>query len=247
MIALDINALVKHYPGAVKRAVDGLSLTIEKGEFFGLLGPNGAGKTTSISAVSGLLKPDSGAITIFGQQPNTTEAKISLGVVPQDIALYDTLTARENLRFFGAMYGLKGNQFELSVASLLDRFGLLARADDMVQTFSGGMKRRVNLMAALLHQPKLLILDEPTVGVDVQSRAMINDYLTELNQGGTTILYTGHHLDEAEKLCSRIVIVDHGRAIAEGSPASLKHQYDCQRLEDVFIKLTGRELRDSHT
>lgn len=223
----------------------GLSMAIKPGEFFGLLGPNGAGKTTTISAISGLLKPTTGSISIFGHQPNSRQAKKIVGFVPQDLALYDSLTARENLRFFGAMYELFGRNFEKHIDQMLERFGLLNRANHQVQTYSGGMKRRVNILAALLHNPKLLILDEPTVGVDVHSRAMINDYLTEVNQLGTTILYTSHHLDEAEKLCSRIVIVDYGRAIAEGSPETLKNEHGCDRLEEVFIKLTGRQLRDN--
>lgn len=244
--ALHIADLVRQYPGTERPAVNGLCLDVAEGEFFGLLGPNGAGKTTTISIVCGLLQVDHGAVEVVGHSAGSHTVQRLIGFVPQDIALYDTLTARENLRFFGAMYDLSGKDLNTRINELLDRFGLLERADDQIRFFSGGMKRRVNIMAALLHGPRLLILDEPTVGIDVQSRALINSHLSELNRSGTTILYTSHHLDEAERLCSRLAIMDHGSIIAMGTPAQLLHAHECPDLESVFLKLTGRTLRD-HT
>lgn len=242
--ALHITDLVRNYAGADRPAVNGLCLDVIQGEFFGLLGPNGAGKTTTISIICGLLKIDQGSVHVMGQQAGSDTVQRLIGFVPQEIALYETLTARENLRFFGAMYDLKGKDLDIRIDALLNRFGLLNRADDQISLFSGGMKRRVNIMAALLHGPRLLILDEPTVGIDVQSRALINTYLQELNQGGTTILYTSHHLDEAERLCSRLAIMDHGSIIAMGTPTDLLRTHGCSDLESVFLKLTGRALRD---
>jgi len=242
--ALYITDLVRHYPGAERPAVNNLCLDVAEGEFFGLLGPNGAGKTTTISIVCGLLKVDKGAVKVMGHQAGSPAVQGLIGFVPQEIALYETLSARENLRFFGAMYDLSGKELDTQIDSLLNQFGLLERADDQIRFFSGGMKRRVNIMAALLHGPRLLILDEPTVGIDVQSRALINTYLQELNRSGTTILYTSHHLDEAERLCSRLAIMDHGSIIAMGTPAELLHAHGCKDLESVFLKLTGRALRD---
>ena len=224
--------------------MNGLSLNVSDGEYFGLFGPNGAGKTTTIGIISGLLRADSGMVHVLGHGAGSEEVKRVIGFVPQEIALYEPLTARENLRFFGAMYGMSGKLLEARINALLDRFGLISRADDKVSQYSGGMKRRVNILAALLHGPRLLILDEPTVGIDVQSRALINEYLQELNRAGTTILYTSHHLDEAERLCSRLMIMDHGSAIAEGTCAHLLQTHGCADLETVFLKLTGRALRD---
>ncbi|MBL4587209.1 MAG: ABC transporter ATP-binding protein, partial [Flavobacteriales bacterium] len=205
---------MKHlYKGTDRPAVDGIELHIPKGSFYGLLGPNGAGKTTTISIISGILKPTSGAVSILGKdwKDDSTEIKNSIGLVPQEIALYDTMTASENLKFFGTMLGLNGKTISKKTEELMQTFGLSEHRGKLLQNYSGGMKRRVNLMVALLHSPEILILDEPTVGIDVHSRHMINTYLKELNENGMTIIYTSHQLDETEKLCDRVCIIDHGK------------------------------------
>jgi ABC-2 type transport system ATP-binding protein len=198
-------------------AVDGVSLSIHPGEIVGLLGPNGAGKTTTVSMLCGLVPPDGGEVTIDGRAfgGDADPLRRSLGLVPQDLALYDELSARANLSFFGALYGLKGRDFERAMMAALTFVGLAERANDRVQTFSGGMKRRLNLAAGMLHDPSLVLLDEPTVGVDPQSRNAIFDNLEELRRRGKSLLYTTHYMEEAERLCDRIVILDHGRVIAE--------------------------------
>ncbi|WP_289666164.1 ABC transporter ATP-binding protein [Flavobacterium panacagri] len=229
-------------------SLNNVSLDINEGQIFGLLGPNGAGKTTLISMLCGLIKPTAGHFTIDGldYQHHSSKIKKIIGVVPQEYALYPTLTARENLLYFGSMYGLKGNDLKDKVIETLDLLGLLKFADKQVQTFSGGMKRRVNLIAGILHNPKVLFLDEPTVGVDVQSKNAIIDYLKVLNQNGTTIIYTSHHLAEAEDFCSNIAIIDQGQIFTKGTPSSLINSVeDARNLEDVFISLTGKALRDA--
>ena len=194
-----------------------------------------------------LFEPTSGNILIDGHTITKNQLKIKeiIGVVPQDIALYPTLTARENLRFYGAMYNLKGTILEERIENWLQKLGLSDAANRRVATFSGGMKRRMNLIASVLHQPKVLILDEPTVGVDVQSRNVIIEQLTELNKQGTTIVYTSHHLEEAEHFCTQVAIIDYGKIITQGSPRQLIESTDNARnLEDVFLHLTHRKLRD---
>ncbi|WP_185966041.1 ABC transporter ATP-binding protein [Flavobacterium sp. ZT3R18] len=224
------------------------TLDINEGQIFGLLGPNGAGKTTLISILCGLVKPTSGTFTIDGltYAKNANEIKKIIGVVPQEYALYPTLTARENLLYFGSMYGLKGADLKEKVIDSLDFLGLLKFADKRIETFSGGMKRRVNLIAGILHDPKVLFLDEPTVGVDVHSKNVIIEYLKKLNATGTTIIYTSHHLSEAQDFCTTIAIVDRGVIYAEGTPNELiAATKEARNLEDVFISLTGKELRDA--
>lgn len=228
-------------------SLNDFTLDIKEGVIFGLLGPNGAGKTTLISILCGLVKPTSGSFTIdgLGYAKNADEIKQIIGVVPQEYALYPTLTARENLLYFGSMYGLKGNDLKEKVIDSLDFLGLLKFADKRVETFSGGMKRRVNLIAGILHDPKVLFLDEPTVGVDVQSKNAIIDYLKTLNNNGTTIIYTSHHLAEAQDFCTDIAILDRGKIYAQGTPMGLiEATTNAKNLEDVFIALTGNELRD---
>jgi ABC-2 type transport system ATP-binding protein len=245
---IQISNLSKVYKDAEMYSLDDFSLDIKEGEIFGLLGPNGAGKTTLISILCGLVKPTSGTFTIDGLTygKNANEIKKIIGVVPQEYALYPTLTARENLLYFGSMYGLKGNDLKEKVIDSLDFLGLLKFADKRIETFSGGMKRRVNLIAGILHAPKVLFLDEPTVGVDVHSKNVIIDYLKELNKTGTTIIYTSHHLSEAQDFCSHIAIVDRGIVYAEGTPKDLiTATANARNLEDVFISLTGKELRDA--
>ncbi len=244
---IQITSLSKKYKEAEVFSLNDFTLTINEGEIFGLLGPNGAGKTTLISMLCGLVKPTSGSFTINNLMyaDNASVIKKIIGVVPQEYALYPTLTARENLLYFGSMYGLKGKHLKEKVTESLDLLGLLKFADKRIETFSGGMKRRVNLIAGILHNPKVLFLDEPTVGVDVQSKNAIIDYLKKLNASGTTIVYTSHHLSEAQDFCSHIVIVDSGRIFAEGTPENLiEATPNARNLEDVFISLTGKELRD---
>ena len=211
------------YPGALEPALDRLSLTVHSGEVLGLLGPNGAGKTTAISVLCGLLRPDSGEVSCLDLAYATGGGSIrqSLGLVPQDVALYPTLTARENLDFVGRMYGLHGRRLAERVDVCLAAVGLADAAARPIQSYSGGMKRRANLAAGLLHQPRLLVLDEPTVGVDAQSRNAILELLVELNRQGTTIIHATHYMEEIERTCGRAAVIDQGRIIADGSPADL--------------------------
>ena len=244
---IQITALSKKYKDAEIYSLVDFSLSINEGQIFGLLGPNGAGKTTLISMLCGLIKPTSGSFSInnLTYAKNGDNIKKIIGVVPQEYALYPTLTARENLMYFGSMYGLKGENLKGKVIESLDFLGLLKFADKRIETFSGGMKRRVNLIAGILHNPKILFLDEPTVGVDVQSKNVIIDYLKELNQKGTTIIYTSHHLSEAQDFCTDIAIIDRGKLYAQGTAESLIGSIpNANNLEDVFISLTGKELRD---
>jgi ABC-2 type transport system ATP-binding protein len=205
-------------------AVDGISFEIREGEVFGLLGPNGAGKTTTISMISCLIAPSSGTITVGGSSVATDPGKVkrALGVVPQEIALYPTLTALENLRFWGRMYGLSGALLEQRMTESLETVGLSDRAKERVETYSGGMKRRINIAAGIMHRPRLLIMDEPTVGIDPQSRNHILETVKGLNERGMTVLYTSHYMEEVEFLCDRVGIMDHGRIIALGTIDELK-------------------------
>lgn len=244
---IQINQLSKKYKDAETYSLNDFSLSVTEGQIFGLLGPNGAGKTTLISMLCGLIKPTSGSFLInnLTYADNSNEIKKIIGVVPQEYALYPTLTARENLMYFGSMYGLKGKNLKEKIIESLDFLGLLKFADKRIETFSGGMKRRVNLIAGILHSPKILFLDEPTVGVDVQSKSAIIDYLKQLNKNGTTIIYTSHHLSEAEDFCTDIAIIDRGQLFAQDTPENLiRSTANANNLEDVFISLTGKELRD---
>jgi ABC-2 type transport system ATP-binding protein len=213
--------LVKRYGELC--AVDGVSFDIRAGETYGLLGPNGAGKTTAISMIAGILARDAGEVTVNGQPISirSPAGKAGIGYVPQDIAVYPDLTARENLRFFASLYGLRGGQARGRVAEVLDVIGLSERAGDRVAAFSGGMKRRLNIGVGLLHRPGLLVLDEPTVGVDPQSRNAILGSIEALSDGGMAVLYTTHYMEEAERLCDRIGIIDVGKLIAEGTAREL--------------------------
>jgi ABC-2 type transport system ATP-binding protein len=244
---IEIVSLSKKYKEADFFAVDDLSLSVNRGEIFGLLGPNGAGKTTLISMLCGLVKPTSGTFTIEGHnyRDNGYAIKKAIGVVPQEYALYPTLTARENLIYFGSMYGLKGKNLRSKVDDALDHLGLAKFANKKTDTYSGGMKRRVNLIAGMLHNPSVLFLDEPTVGVDVHSKNVIIEYLKQVNTSGTTIIYTSHHLVEAQDFCTRIAIIDNGRILIKGTSAQLiTATPNAHNLEDVFLSLTGKELRD---
>ena len=244
---IQISQLSKKYKDAETYSLIDFSLSVNEGQIFGLLGPNGAGKTTLISMLCGLIKPTSGSFSInnLTYADNSNEIKKIIGVVPQEYALYPTLTARENLMYFGSMYGLKGENLKEKIIESLDYLGLLKFADKQIETFSGGMKRRVNLIAGILHNPKILFLDEPTVGVDVQSKSAIIDYLKQLNKNGTTIIYTSHHLSEAQDFCTDIAIIDRGQLFAQDTPENLiRSTAKANNLEDVFISLTGKELRD---
>lgn len=204
-------------------AVDDVSLEVHPSETYGLLGPNGAGKTTTIRMVCGLLRSDGGDVTVAGRRIDgrTHDGRALIGYVPQDIALYPDLSARENLRFFGRLYGLRGKALDTRVDAVLEVVDLRERADDRVDSFSGGMQRRLNIGAGLVHQPVLLILDEPTVGVDPQSRHAILEAVRHLGQSGTAVLYTTHYMEEAERLCDRVGIIDRGRLVAEGTHREL--------------------------
>ena len=221
---LQVQNLVKNY-GDFK-AVKGVSFDIEEGEIFSLLGPNGAGKTTTISMLSTLYAPTSGDATIGGHSitKNPMGVRGIIGVVPQDLALYEDLTARENLIFWGQMYNLSGKALHARVDEVLEQIGLTDKAKDRVKTYSGGMKRRVNIGVGLLHKPRLLFMDEPTVGIDPQSRRAILDTVKDLNKQGMTLLYTTHYMEEAEELSHRVGIIDHGEMIAIGTQKELTQQ-----------------------
>ena len=244
---IEIQGLTKIFKNSGEPAVNNISLTINRNEIFGLLGPNGAGKTTTISMLCGLFPPTSGTIMINGENFHQyfTGIKQMIGVVPQDIALYPTLTARENLDFFGRMYGLKGKMLKERIELWLHKLGLADAGNRRISAFSGGMKRRVNLIAGVLHQPEILFLDEPTVGVDVQTRNVIIENLKAVNAAGTTIIYTSHHMEEAEDLCTTVSIIDYGKILTRGTPQQLiANNPGCTNLETVFLNLTKRKLRD---
>ncbi|MBK9674656.1 MAG: ABC transporter ATP-binding protein [Betaproteobacteria bacterium] len=274
---LQATELWKSYAG--RPAVAGISLTAARGEILGLLGPNGAGKSTTVAMLCGLLRPDRGAVTLDGVPvgDDGSAVKRRIGLVPQEIALHEDMSAVANLRLFGALYGIEGALLVERCAAALDLVGLGERAGERPATFSGGMKRRLNIACALVHDPDLLILDEPTVGVDPQSRNAIFTNLEELRRRGKALVYTTHYMEEVERLCDRIVIVDHGRVVAAGSlagllsllPATAARRLTVEgvvddeilgflaarqlavregpagrSLEDVFLQLTGRALRD---
>jgi ABC-2 type transport system ATP-binding protein len=240
---LEVSQLRKAYGTLV--AVADVSFALVRGELLGLLGPNGAGKTTTVSMITGLVTPDAGEVRIGGEplRGDTDPKKRRIGLVPQDLALYEELSARANLEFFAALFGLRGGAAQDAIHASLSLVGLADRANDRVATFSGGMKRRLNLAAGLLHDPDILLLDEPTVGVDPQSRNAIFDNLEELKRRGKALLYTTHYMEEAERLADRVVIIDHGKVVANDSVAALRGGAGAT-LEHVFLALTGRSLRD---
>ena len=234
---IEVKKLCKQYdPPQGVMAVKEVSFDIESGEILSLLGPNGAGKTTTISIMSGLLTPTSGEVFIAGYSihVDSVEAKRLIGVVPDEIALYPTITARENLSFWGKMYSLRGQKLQQRINAVLEIAGLSDRADQKVETFSGGMKRRLNIAVGLIHEPKIIFMDEPTVGIDPQSRRRILDTVTELNRQGLTVLYTTHYLEEAQELSNRVGIIDHGQLIAIGTQEELRklvNNFDTIRLQ----------------
>jgi ABC-2 type transport system ATP-binding protein len=248
-LLLAISHLRKSFGSLV--AVDDVSFTLDRGQLVGLLGPNGAGKTTTVSMIAGLVTPEKGEVLIGGARlsGDTDPKKRKIGLVPQDLALYDELSARANLRFFGALYSLSGAVLDKAIESALELVGLADRIKDRVNTYSGGMKRRLNLAAGLLHDPEILLLDEPTVGVDPQSRNAIFDNLEVLKARGKALLYTTHYMEEVERLADRIVVMDHGKLIADDTLAGLQSRVAAvaggqATLENVFLTLTGRSLRD---
>lgn len=248
MTSILVQDLHKTYKGALEPSLKGLSFSFPKGAIVGLLGPNGAGKTTTISILCGLVKADAGQVQIFDLPQNAVNRetiKRLIGIVPQQIALFPNLTAIENLEYFGNLYGLKGKPLRSRIDEYLQIFGLEKNGHKEVGHFSGGMKRRTNIIAAILHQPQLLVLDEPTAGVDVQSRSMILQFLRDYNRQGVSIVYTSHLLDEAQTICQEVAIIDEGKVVVQGDTTELiaKHP-ECRNLEDVFLHYTGHALRD---
>jgi ABC-2 type transport system ATP-binding protein len=246
-IFVNVSHLQKSFNG--HKAVDDVSFTIAKGEIFGLLGPNGAGKTTTIRILSTVLEADHGDVMIGGHSIEKDSAAVRdlIGVCPQELAFYPDLSASDNLVFFGRMAGLNNSEAKTQATANLRLMGLLERAKGKVEKFSGGMKRRVNLAIALMGQPQLLFLDEPTVGIDPQSRNNIYETIVNLKKNGMTVLYTTHYMEEADRLCDRVAIMDGGRIVVMDTPHNLKSQIGPAEkisLEDVFLKYTGRMLRD---
>lgn len=244
--AVDISNLSFRYPGNEMPSFTNLNLQVLKGERFGLFGPNGAGKTTLMNLMTGLLTSAEGSITLDGLKVGAHKNRVNklFGFVPQDFSFYQELSPAENLEFFGAWYGLNSKQIGLKTTELLQIMGLEEVRDKPVSEFSGGMKRRVNLAIGVIHNPEILFLDEPTVGVDVQTRHAIINYLLELNKNGTTLIYTSHQLSEAEDLCNHVALMDKGQIMAHDNLDSLLKQHKQQDLEELFLNLTGKHFRD---
>jgi ABC-2 type transport system ATP-binding protein len=241
-MALQITDLVKRYPTGTE-ALRGVSLSIAEGEFFGLLGPNGAGKSTLIHCTTGLAQPTSGAIEVFGHDAieNYEQARVSVGLAPQDLNLDWFLTLEETLDYHGGYFGMPKKERRERSQELLEAFSLTHKKDERTRTLSGGMKRRLILARALMHRPKLLILDEPTAGVDVELRLELWHYVQRINAEGTTILLTTHYLEEAEQLCDKIAFINDGQIVATGTSDELAEQYEVSSLEDAYLELVGRK------
>lgn len=244
---LHVENLAKRFGD--NEAVRGITFAVERGESFGLLGPNGAGKSTTISMICGLLQPTAGQIQVAGinVRENPMAVKQAMGVVPQDIALYPTLSARENLNFWGAMYGLTGQALASRVDEVLEIVGLKERQRERIDTYSGGMKRRINIAASLLHRPQLLIMDEPTVGIDPQSRNNILETVKRLNEQQMTVVYTSHYMEEVEYLCQRVGIIDHGQLIALGTLDEVRHLVGTETLIRLKLQNPDERLAESIT
>jgi len=242
--AIVIDNLTKKFEDVT--AVDGLGLEIGKGELFGLLGPNGAGKTTIINVLCGLLEPTSGSASVGGYnvQEDPERVKELIGVCTQETAVFPYLTGRENVQLFGNLYAMPKEELRRNTDELLEKMSLAEDADRRVGKYSGGMRRRINLIMALAHDPEIAFLDEPTVGMDPQSRHAVWGFIRELKQKGRTVILTTHYMEEAEELCDRVGIIDHGKLIALGSPGQLKEKFGVRNLEEVFIQLTGRRIRE---
>ena len=246
--ALKIEDLRKVYPTGVE-ALSGVSLEIADGEFFGLLGPNGAGKSTLIHCTTGLATPTGGSVHVFGNDAvdHYEKARQAVGLAPQDLNIDHFLTAEETLDYHGGYFGMNRKERRERIAELLDAFSLTAKRNDRTRTLSGGMKRRLILARALMHRPRLLILDEPTAGVDVELRLELWHYVQRINAEGTTILLTTHYLEEAEQLCDRVAFINAGRIVAQGSSGELAAKYGVSSLEDAYLELVGRkELSRAH-
>ena len=243
-VAIAIESLTKDYGDL--RAVDGLTLTIPEAEVFGLLGPNGSGKTTTIICMSGLLTPTAGTITVEGYDVRIQgrEARGVMGVSPQETAVYPYLTGRENVELFGQLYDVPKDMLRLRADYVIEKVGLVDDAGRRVGRYSGGMKRRVSIAMALVTDPKVVLLDEPTVGMDPQSRRAVWDFVMELKDAGKTVLLTTHYMEEAEEICDRVGVIDRGRLMELGTPASLASKFGAKDLEEVFIRLTGRKIRE---
>ena len=240
--------LTKKYDN--RAVVDNLNIEIKKGEIFGLLGPNGAGKSTTMNMICNIVKPDFGTVEFLEKdfRKNRKELSKHLGYIPQNLAIHGNLKAWENVELFTSLYGIKGDELKKRIDEALEYVGLSERRDDYAKNFSGGMKRRLNIACAIGHHPDLLIFDEPTVGIDPQSRNFILDKIKESNKKGTTVIYTSHYMEEVEAICSRIAIMDNGKVIASGTSEELKKlvvdDTESITLEEVFLTLTGKNLRD---
>ena len=244
---LSIQNVTKKY--GEKVIIENENFSVYKGDILGFIGPNGAGKSTSINIISTLVSPDNGSILFHGQDisSNMLNYKKSLGIVPQDLAIYEDLNAYDNVAFFCSLYGIRGMELKEKVKKALEFVGLWDRRKDLPSKFSGGMKRRLNIACAITHEPELLIMDEPTVGIDPQSRNKILEAVKELNRTGTTVIYTSHYMEEIEALCNRIVLLDKGNVIEDLSKNDYKAKYEqmgCSTLEDIFLYTTGTDLRD---
>ena len=247
-IILSTKDLTKKYQNKV--VVDSLSLEIKKGEIFGLLGPNGAGKSTTMNMICSIVKPTAGSIELLGKNPWKQKREVihKIGYIPQDLAIHGNLKAWENVELFTSLYGIKGTALKKTIDESLEYVGLLDKKNEFAKNFSGGMKRRLNIACAIGHQPDLLIFDEPTVGIDPQSRNFILEKIKESNEKGATVIYTSHYMEEVEAICTRIAIMDNGKIIACGTSEELKklvtNGSDNITLEEVFLTLTGKNLRD---
>lgn len=247
-IILKTQDLTKKYQNKV--VVDNLNIEIRRGEIFGLLGPNGAGKSTTMNMICSIVKPTAGAIELFGKNPWKQKKEVihKIGYIPQELAIHGNLKAWENVELFTSLYGIKGSNLKASVEESLKYVGLLERKQEFAKNFSGGMKRRLNIACAIGHKPDLLIFDEPTVGIDPQSRNFILEKIKESNENGATVIYTSHYMEEVEAICTRIAIMDNGKIIACGTSDELKKLVTngCEEitLEEVFLTLTGKKLRD---
>jgi ABC-2 type transport system ATP-binding protein len=242
--AIMIEGLTKRFEDVT--ALDDLSFEVRRGELFGLLGPNGAGKTTTINILCGLLEPTGGRAYVGGHDVQREPGRVRglIGVCPQDTAVYPFLTGRENVELFGSLHAIPWESLRKKTEELLEKMGLTEDADRQAGKYSGGMRRRINLVMGLVHDPEIAFLDEPTVGMDPQSRRAVWDFIRELKGQGKTVILTTHYMEEAEELCDRVGIIDHGRLIALGPPGELMEEHGAGDLEEVFIHLTGRKIRE---
>lgn len=247
MNVLEVKKLTKKYGD--KTVVDNITFQVKEGEILGFLGPNGAGKSTTIAMITSITKQNSGDILYFGKSTKTNqkEFKRNLGVVPQEISYYEDLSAYDNVKFFCSLYGYRNRELRERTKNALEFVGLWEKRKDTPNQFSGGMKRRLNIACSIAHTPKLLIMDEPTVGIDPQSRNHIMEAIRKLNRQGTTVIYVSHYMEEIENLCERIMVLDHGHVIEDSEKEELKRKFQAKELynlEEIFLHLTGTELRD---